>query len=86
MEPELDHAIGELGVGCIVFSPLAQGMLTDKYLDGVPGARARAGRARFAEPPDRGGVGEDPGTEPVPRRAANRLRSWRSRGGSATRA
>src|SRR5205823_4391722 len=29
-------ALGELGVGCIVFSPLAQGMLTDKYLDGIP--------------------------------------------------
>jgi L-glyceraldehyde 3-phosphate reductase len=29
------------GVGCIVFSPLAQGMLTDRYLDGVPpGSRA----------------------------------------------
>jgi L-glyceraldehyde 3-phosphate reductase len=29
------------GIGCIVFSPLAQGMLTDKYLDGVPeGSRA----------------------------------------------
>ena len=29
------------GAGCIVFSPLAQGMLTDKYLDGVPaGSRA----------------------------------------------
>ena len=33
--------LGELGVGCIVFSPLAQGMLTDKYLDGIPeGSRA----------------------------------------------
>jgi L-glyceraldehyde 3-phosphate reductase len=31
----------DLGVGCIAFSPLAQGMLTDKYLDGVPrGSRA----------------------------------------------
>src|SRR3954463_9884808 len=29
------------GIGCIVFSPLAQGMLTDKYLDGIPeGSRA----------------------------------------------
>jgi L-glyceraldehyde 3-phosphate reductase len=29
------------GVGCIVFSPLAQGMLTDRYLDGIPeGSRA----------------------------------------------
>ena len=31
----------DLGTGCIAFSPLAQGMLTDKYLDGVPeGSRA----------------------------------------------
>src|SRR5437762_1791672 len=36
IEPELLDALGELGVGCIVFSPLAQGMLTDKYLDGIP--------------------------------------------------
>ena len=26
----------EEGIGCIVFSPLAQGMLTDRYLDGIP--------------------------------------------------
>ena len=36
IEPELLHTLGELGVGCIVFSPLAQGMLTDKYLNGIP--------------------------------------------------
>jgi L-glyceraldehyde 3-phosphate reductase len=41
IEPELLDVLGELGVGCIVFSPLAQGMLTDKYLDGIPeGSRA----------------------------------------------
>jgi L-glyceraldehyde 3-phosphate reductase len=41
IEPELLDAVGELGVGCIVFSPLAQGMLTDKYLNGIPeGSRA----------------------------------------------
>jgi L-glyceraldehyde 3-phosphate reductase len=41
IEPELLDALGEQGVGCIVFSPLAQGMLSDKYLDGIPpGARA----------------------------------------------
>jgi L-glyceraldehyde 3-phosphate reductase len=41
IEPELLDAVGELGVGCIAFSPLAQGMLTDKYLDGIPeGSRA----------------------------------------------
>ena len=41
IEPELLDALGELGIGCICFSPLAQGMLTDRYLDGVPaGSRA----------------------------------------------
>jgi L-glyceraldehyde 3-phosphate reductase len=43
IEPELLDALGELGVGCIVFSPLAQGMLTDRYLDGIP-ADSRASR------------------------------------------
>ncbi len=33
--------LGQEGTGCIVFSPLAQGLLTDRYLDGVPeGSRA----------------------------------------------
>jgi L-glyceraldehyde 3-phosphate reductase len=36
IEDELLDAVGELGVGLIAFSPLAQGMLTDKYLDGIP--------------------------------------------------
>jgi len=41
IEPDLLDALGELGVGCITFSPLAQGMLTDKYLKGIPeGSRA----------------------------------------------
>ncbi len=44
IEPELLPVLDELGVGCIAFSPLAQGMLTDKYLHGVPeGARATKG-------------------------------------------
>jgi L-glyceraldehyde 3-phosphate reductase len=37
-------ALDEVGAGCIVFSPLAQGLLTDKYLDGIP-EDSRAGRA-----------------------------------------
>jgi L-glyceraldehyde 3-phosphate reductase len=41
IEPELLDTLGALGVGCIGFSPLAQGMLTDKYLDGIP-AKSRA--------------------------------------------
>jgi L-glyceraldehyde 3-phosphate reductase len=41
IEPELLDALEHDGVGCIVFSPLAQGMLTDKYLGGIPeGSRA----------------------------------------------
>jgi L-glyceraldehyde 3-phosphate reductase len=41
IEPDLLDALGELGVGCIGFSPLAQGMLTSRYLDGIPeGSRA----------------------------------------------
>jgi L-glyceraldehyde 3-phosphate reductase len=41
IEPDLLDVLGDEGIGCIVFSPLAQGMLTDKYLDGIPeGSRA----------------------------------------------
>ena len=36
IEEGLLEVLGEEGVGCIVFSPLEQGLLTDKYLDGVP--------------------------------------------------
>ncbi len=41
IEPELIAVLKEEGIGCIVFSPLAQGMLTDRYVGGVPeGSRA----------------------------------------------
>ena len=41
IEPDLVETLGELGVGCITFSPLAQGVLTDRYLNGIPeGSRA----------------------------------------------
>jgi L-glyceraldehyde 3-phosphate reductase len=36
IEGGLLDVLGEQGVGCIVFSPLAQGMLTDRYLGGIP--------------------------------------------------
>ena len=43
IEPDLLDVLGEEGIGCIAFSPLAQGLLTDRYLGGVPeGSRARA--------------------------------------------
>ena len=41
VEDGLLDVLGDEGVGCIVFSPLAQGLLTDKYLNGIPeGSRA----------------------------------------------
>jgi L-glyceraldehyde 3-phosphate reductase len=41
VEHGLLEAVEKEGMGCIVFSPLAQGLLTDKYLQGVPeGSRA----------------------------------------------
>ena len=36
IEADLLDTLGEQGVGCIAFTPLAQGLLTDKYLKGVP--------------------------------------------------
>jgi L-glyceraldehyde 3-phosphate reductase len=43
IEDGLLETLEDLGVGCIAFSPLAQGLLTDKYLKGVP-EDARAGQ------------------------------------------
>ena len=41
VEPDLLGVLKEEGIGSIVFSPLAQGLLTDRYLEGVPeGSRA----------------------------------------------
>ena len=41
IEGGLLDVLGEEGIGCIAFSPLGQGLLTDKYLDGIPsGSRA----------------------------------------------
>ena len=41
IEPDLVNVLKEEGIGCIVFSPLAQGLLTDRYLTGIPeGSRA----------------------------------------------
>ena len=43
IEPEVVDTCGEEGVGIIAFSPLGQGMLTDRYLDGIP-ADSRAAK------------------------------------------
>jgi L-glyceraldehyde 3-phosphate reductase len=49
IEQGLLDVLGEQGVGCIVFSPLAQGMLSDRYLGGIP-AGSRASRAGSLSP------------------------------------
>ena len=43
VEEGLLKVLGEEGIGCIAFSPLAQGLLTDRYLKGIP-ADSRAGK------------------------------------------
>src|SRR5215218_9067357 len=49
IEEGLLDALEQVGAGCIVFSPLAQGMLTTKYLDGIP-ADSRAAQGKSLSP------------------------------------
>jgi L-glyceraldehyde 3-phosphate reductase len=49
VEEDLLEVLEDEGVGCIAFSPLAQGMLTSKYLDGVP-AGSRAAQDKSLDP------------------------------------
>jgi L-glyceraldehyde 3-phosphate reductase len=64
VEPELLNALDEVGAGAIAFTALAQGLLTDKYLDGVP-ADARVNR---------------PGGDSFPRESINEANLARVRG------
>ena len=49
IEGELLDVLGDHGIGCIVFTPLAQGMLTNRYLDGIP-EDSRAARDDSLDP------------------------------------
>ena len=69
------------GVGCIAFSPLAQGMLTDRYLDGIP-EDSRAAQGKSLDPslltdealgPHPAAQRDRPGARPVARRSSR----WR---------
>ncbi|MFQ5675500.1 MAG: L-glyceraldehyde 3-phosphate reductase [bacterium] len=51
IEQKLLKVLEDEGIGCIVFSPLAQGLLSDKYLKGIP-ADSRAGKAHGYLTPD----------------------------------
>ena len=48
-EEGLLDVLGDKGIGCIAFSPLAQGLLTDRYLNGIP-ENSRASKAQFLKP------------------------------------
>lgn len=50
IEDGLLDLLDELGMGCIVFSPLAQGILTDRYLDGIPADSRAAKPTGFLKP------------------------------------
>ena len=72
VETGLLAVLADEGIGCIVFSPLAQGLLTDRYLNGVPpGSRATKPHS-FLKP--------DQFTEPLLRRVRRLVEVARSRG------
>jgi L-glyceraldehyde 3-phosphate reductase len=50
VEHGLLDVLSEVGAGCIAFTALAQGMLTDKYLDGVPDGSRAAGQGATLSP------------------------------------
>ena len=85
--PNLYEALEQVGAGSIAFSPLAQGMLTDRYLNGVP-ADSRAAQDKSL---DEGMItGEtwtvSAGSTGSPRAGARPWRKWPSPGSSASRA
>ncbi len=49
IENGLLEVLEKNGIGCIAYSPLAQGLLTDRYLEGIP-AGSRASKAHFLKP------------------------------------
>jgi L-glyceraldehyde 3-phosphate reductase len=50
IEKGLLDTLDDVGAGCITFGPLAQGLLTDRYLDGIPaGSRFAQGRGAAAD-------------------------------------
>ena len=77
----------EVGAGCIAFSPLAQGLLTDRYLDGVPAdSRVATGGAMGRDMLTEDRLGRVRAPQRRGRRAAaRRSPSWRSPGRCATR-
>ena len=87
VEDGLLDVLTEEGIGCIAFSPLVQGLLTDRYLDGIP-EDSRAGRPTgFLRPQhvtdER--LAKVRKLNEMAQRAGRRWPSWRSPGCCATR-
>ena len=88
IEEDLLDVLGTQGVGCIAFSPLAQGLLTDRYLNGVPeGSRASRDGSLSRDDAQR----RQPGPRACPARHRATTRAdpwprWPSPGCCATRA
>ena len=90
-EDRLLDTLEDLGIGSIVFSPLAQGMLTDKYLDGIPeGSRATQGKSLRAEFLDEKNLANIRALAAIARRRGQTLAqmalAWVLRGGRVTTA
>ena len=82
--PSLLDELGEQGMGCIVFTALAQGLLTDRYLDGIP-ADSRAARDDSTITGLEDGVLDRVrGSTASPSAAARSSPRWRSSGRCAT--
>ncbi len=85
-EQGLLDVLGKEGVGSIVFSPLAQGLLSDRYLNGIP-EDSRAARDFFLKKKD---IGEDTlakvrALNEIAASEARHWRRWRWRGCCAIR-
>jgi len=52
VEPQLLATLEHEGIGCVVFSPLAKGLLTDRYFKGIPGDSRAGHDPRFLRPED----------------------------------
>jgi L-glyceraldehyde 3-phosphate reductase len=50
IEPQTLHACADAGMGCIAFSPLAGGLLSDRYLHGIPADSRAASASPFLQP------------------------------------
>ena len=87
IEGGLLDVLEQEGVGCIAFTALAQGLLTNRYLDGVPAdSRAAQGKSLSTDQISEDNLARVRALNEIAAGRVRRWRSWRSPGCSATRA